>query len=222
MMAHAYYIPFFFQAVQGTSAKLSGLNILPYGITITLATLVSGTLITISGIHIPFMWFGAGIFAVGSGLLHTLTRSSPMREWFGYQVLAGIGYGAGVQVPFFAVQVVLGATDIPVGSALVVFFQSLGGTVGVAIAQNIFQTSLVKNLERIPGVDVPSVVAAGGADVAGAVPALLLGEVRDTYNSAITTAFLLAVCAAGAAFVVSFGMEWRKIPSAKKETSVEP
>jgi hypothetical protein len=38
MMAQAYYA-FYFQAVEGTSAIISGLRSLPYGISITIATL---------------------------------------------------------------------------------------------------------------------------------------------------------------------------------------
>lgn len=35
MTSQTYILPFFFQAVKGTTARISGLDILPYGITIT-------------------------------------------------------------------------------------------------------------------------------------------------------------------------------------------
>lgn len=218
ILALVYFLPFFFQAVQGTSAKASGLSILPFGITTAIATLIGSAIITFGGIYIPFMWLGAALLAIGTGLLHTLHRSSPMREWFGYQVISGIGFGVGVQIPFFAIQVVLDATDIPVASALIAFCQSLGGTVGSAIAQNVFQSQLVKSLGKIPGIDVDGVVTAGGAGVADAVPPQLLGAARDAYNVAITSAFLVAVVSAGVCFVASLGMEWRTIPKTKKKT----
>jgi hypothetical protein len=216
VLALVYYAPFFFQAVQGATAKTSGISILPFGVSSTITTLAGSAIITLSSIYIPFMWLGAATFAVGTGLLHTLHRSSPLKEWFSYQLLSGIGYGMGVQVPYFAIQVILEPTDIPVASALIAFCQSLGGTAGTAIAQNIFQSTLVKNLEKIKGIDVDSVVAAGGAGVAGAVPAPLSDSARDAYNIAITSAFLVSVAAAAVSFIASGGMEWRTIPKTKK------
>ncbi|OBT95422.1 hypothetical protein VE01_05154 [Pseudogymnoascus verrucosus] len=218
ILALSYFLPFFFQAVQGSSAKTSGLSILPFGITTAIATLISSAIVTLSGIYIPFMWLGAALLAVGTGLLHTLHRSSLMREWFGYQVISGIGFGIGVQIPFFAIQVVLDAADIPVAGALIAFCQSLGGTIGAAVAQNVFQSSLVGNLNKIPGIDVNRVVSAGGVGVVDVVPAPLLGGVRDAYNVAISSAFLVAVASAGVCFVASLGMEWRTIPRTKKKT----
>ena len=218
ILSLVYFLPFFFQAVQGSSAKASGLSILPFGITTAIATLISSAIVTLSGIYIPFMWLGAALLAIGTGLLHTLHRSSPMSAWFGYQVISGIGFGIGVQIPFFAIQIVLDAADIPVASALMAFCQSLGGTVGAAVAQNVFQSSLVRNLNKILGIDVDRVVTAGGAGVVDAVPAPLLGAARDAYNVATTSAFLVAVASAGVCFVASLGMEWRTIPKTKKKT----
>ncbi|OBT52494.1 hypothetical protein VE04_05866 [Pseudogymnoascus sp. 24MN13] len=200
ILALSYFLPFFFQAVQGSSAKITGLSILPFGITTAIATLISSAIVTLSGIYIPFMW-----------------RRAP-REWFGYQVISGIGFGIGVQIPFFAIQVVLDAADIPAAGALIAFCQSLGGTIGAAVAQNVFQSSLVGNLNKIPGIGVNRVVSAGGVGVVDVVPAPLLGGVRDAYNVAISSAFLVAVASAGVCFVASLGMEWRTIPRTKKKT----
>ena len=162
------------------------------------------------------MWLGAAVFTVGSGLLHTLARSSPMKEWFGYQVLGGIGYGVTVQIPFFAIQVVLSQVDIPSASALIALSQSLGGAVGLAISQNIFQSSLKSHLGRIRGIDQQGVVASGGVGLDGIVQAQYLDPVRDAFGAAIADAFLLAIAAAGLAFVVSMAIEWRRIGPVKE------
>ena len=49
-------------------------------------------------------------------MLYTLKVNSGAGKWIGYQILAGIGAGAGVQIPFIAVQVVLSDRDMPTGS----------------------------------------------------------------------------------------------------------
>jgi len=49
-------------------------------------------------------------------MLYTLKVNSGAGKWLGYQILAGAGAGAGVQIPFIAVQVVLSDKDMPTGS----------------------------------------------------------------------------------------------------------
>jgi hypothetical protein len=49
-------------------------------------------------------------------MLYTLKVNSGAGKWLGYQILAGTGAGAGVQIPFIAVQVVLSDKDMPTGS----------------------------------------------------------------------------------------------------------
>ncbi|KAB5580054.1 major facilitator superfamily domain-containing protein [Coniochaeta sp. 2T2.1] len=211
MTSQSYILPFYFQAVKGTSARVSGLDILPYGITIVVSTIVSGSFITMSGYHIPWMWLGSAVFTVGAGLLHTLNRDTPMSRWFGYQIVGGIGYGVTVQIPFFAIQVVLGQVDIPTASALVALCQSLGGAVGLAISQNIFQNELVGNLAELPAVDTQTVVASGGVALETIVSAEWVLPVREAFGGAIAQSYLMAIACAGAAFVASLVIPWARI-----------
>ena len=121
LYTHIFYLPFYFQAVKGTTAEGSGIRTIPYLVSITLASIVIGGSITTFGWYTPFMWFGAAIFTIGSGMLYMLQVGSGAGRWIGYQILTGIGAGAGVQIPFIAVQVVLSAKDMPTGST----YQSL-------------------------------------------------------------------------------------------------
>ena len=49
-------------------------------------------------------------------MLFTLEVDSSDATWIGYQILAGAGAGACIQIPFIAVQVVLSEKDMPTGS----------------------------------------------------------------------------------------------------------
>ena len=49
--------------------------------------------------------------------MSTLKVDSSIGTWIGYQILAGAGAGACVQIPFIAVQVVLEEKDMPIGNA---------------------------------------------------------------------------------------------------------
>ncbi|KAF4969962.1 hypothetical protein FSARC_2915 [Fusarium sarcochroum] len=216
MTTQSYHLPFYFQAVKGTDPQTSGVDILPHGVTVTVATLIIGSVITWLGYYVPFMWAGSAIFTTGAALLHTISQSTPMSKWFGYEVVAGAGFGIAIQIPVFAVQVVLGAADIPLGTVLIILSQASGGSVGLSISQNVFQNSLHKKLKSIPGIDVPAVIAAGGTDLETIVSDESLATVRDAFRYGISNAFLVSTALGGAAFLASIGMERKKILSKKK------
>jgi hypothetical protein len=104
-------------------------------------------------------------------------------------------------------------SDLPTATSISVFFQFFGGAIFLAISENIFVSSLVKNLHiYAPQVNAEAVVIAGaqglrevvaaGPDLQGALLA---------YDKAITTTFYLTAAGGVAAFFCSFGMEWRSV-----------
>ncbi|RGP81048.1 hypothetical protein FLONG3_837 [Fusarium longipes] len=215
MTTQTYHLPFYFQAVKGVDPQTSGINILPHGVTTTVATLIIGTVITWLGYYVPFMWMGSAIFTTGAGLLYTIDQGTPMGQWFGFEVLAGAGFGLAIQIPIFAVQVVLGTADIPLGTVLVIISQALGGSVGLSISQNVFQNSLRARLEEIREIDVESIISAGGIDLDHIVTGDALSYVRDAFRHGVSNAFLVSTSLAGAAFLAGMRMERRKIESKK-------
>ena len=201
---HIYYLPFYFQAVKGTSAEGSGIRSIPYLVSVTLASIVIGGAITTFGYYTPFMWFGAAIFTLGAGMLYTLRVSSYAGFWIGWQLLAGVGAGAGVQIPFIAVQVVLSAKDMPTGNALAIFFNSLGGAISISVAQNIFSNTLEKQIPlQAPGAMPAVIIAAGASHVREVTPIDQLDGVLQAYNVAVTRSFILPIVMGGLTFIAS-------------------
>ena len=215
-VSHIFYLPFYFQASKGTTAEGSGIRTIAYLCSITLSSIVIGGLITVVGWYTPFMWAGSALFTVGAGMLYTLKVDSNASQWIGYQVLAGLGAGASVQIPFVAVQVVTSSKDMPTANALVMFFNSLGGAVAISIAQNIFINSLAKEIPKYaPGIDPKIVINAGATYVRQVVPKAYLAGVLEAYTKAITTALVLSIATAVIATLTSFGMEWKSIKGKK-------
>ena len=230
---HIYYLPFYFQAVRHTSASASGVRLLPYLIAVFTTALVSGALITKAtrGYYLPFLTLGAAILTAGCALISTLRPQSTEPQWFGYEVLTGIGFGMSFQIPYSAVQVVLSPEDLPIGNALIVFFQALGGALAVGIGQNVLSNTLLQQLkQKLPQLDASAVVAAGATNVGESVasvssPALVEG-VRDAYSLALSRTYILPIVAAGVAVLVSLGVENRSVKKAEgkgmeKEGGVE-
>ena len=141
-------------------------------------------------------------------MLYTLKVNSPNGHWIGYQSLVGVGAGAGVQIPFIAVQVVSSVKDMPIANACVLIFNSLSGASSISIAQKIFVNTLAKEIPKyVPDFDPQIVAQASATNLRAVGPLELLSGVLHGYNSAIITAFILAIACSCIAFLVSLGME---------------
>lgn len=221
LYAHMYYLPFYFQASRGVSAQASGIRTIPYLLSNPLASLLIGAAVAKFGWYTPFMYLGSALFTVGSGLLYTLQVDSTAAKWISYQILAAFGVGASIQIPYAAVQVVLAQKDLPVGTALVIFFNSLGGALATSIAEAIFSNTLRHELTRqVPQIDPNLIINAGATRLREVVtPPALLPAVLRVYDTAVTRAFLLSIAAGGLAFLSSLGMEWRSVKGQKVEVA---
>jgi len=218
MVLQSYFWPIYFQSVRNTSARDSGINLLPSIVSNSLGTACAGWIASRSGHYVPLMWIGAPILAVGGGLYQLIRPDSPRGQWIAFQIMSGVGYGICSQMPILAVQVVLSKADVPTGLVMVMFFQVLGGALAPSVGQNIFTDKLLRTLRDVRGIDAAAVLAAGGTEFRDMVPPQLLDAVIDAFNTALRAVFWVAVASSAIAWIVSWAMEWRKLPDSKKET----
>ncbi|KAL5533396.1 hypothetical protein ACEPAF_5172 [Sanghuangporus sanghuang] len=216
LYTHIYYLPFYFQAVLGTSAEGSGIRSIPYLVSITISSLIVGALITKIGYYVPFLWVGSAVFTVGAGLLFTLQVATSTGKWIGYQILSGLGAGAGLQVPYLAVQAVLNSKDMPIGNAIIMFSNALGGSIAISVAQNIFRNTLLSSIPKhSTGIDADAVASSGATQIRQIVPPDQLNGVLIAYTYALDRAFILPIAVGGSAFVVSLFVEWNTVKGKK-------
>ncbi|KAG9249098.1 MFS multidrug transporter [Calycina marina] len=215
-----FYLPIWFQAVQGTSAIQSGIRSLPLILSMTFSSIVSGAVIGIIGYYVPFMIGGCAVLAVGTGLLTMLEPNSSKGVWIGYQILVGLGTGAANQQAVLAVQTVLEQKDIPIGTALVIFAQTLGGAIAIAIGQSIFRQELTKNIIKFaPDLDPIFVIGVGASHIQDLFDKKHVPSIRQAYNDAITAAMFVAIAFACIAIVFACLVEWKSVkPPVKKTT----
>ena len=173
--------------------------------------MVSGVLITLLGHYIPFMWLGSILVTIGAGLMTTLQNTSPSSSIIGFQLLAGLGAGLSNQIPFSAVQMAVAKDQVVIGSALVSLCNSLGTILGVAIAQPLFVTELVVQLQKIKGINAIAVARAGPVDLQKTVSPQALELAREALGLSLGRPFILVAVSGGLAFCCSLAMEWRKL-----------
>ncbi|KAL4747082.1 hypothetical protein BDW72DRAFT_23669 [Aspergillus terricola var. indicus] len=218
-----YYLPIFFQSVRGSSAMTSGIQLLPLMLATVVSSVLTGILVTVFGYYTPFLIGSTAIASIGGGLITLYSIDISSGKWIGYQILLGAGVGAGFQVPMTAVQTSLASKpdDIPQGTAAVMFFQTLGGALFIAVAQSLFQNGLIEGVVKYaPSVDPGAIVEAGATEMRHVLEQLgqldqlenvilaFLDGLRDTYR--LSLALFLA------AFVVACFFEWRSVKEGGK------
>ena len=219
-----FYLPLYFQSIKGASATKSGIQVLPLLLSTVLSSIVAGGLITAFGYYTPFVIIGTTLFCIGSGLISTYTIDMPFGKWFGYQILTGAGVGVGFQIPLIAVQTVLPLEDVPVGTACVMFFQSLGGALFIAVAQTVFQNGIIRGTHQfIPELDPSILLRAGATEIRDVLARLglqdqLEGALR-AYMVGLTNSFRVTVACTAAAVVAACVYEWKSVkdPEVKKK-----
>lgn len=115
VLCASYYLPVYFQAIKNASPMMSGVYILPSILSQLVFAVTSGALskifpqiiakysaLTVNlvgkfGYYLPWAVFCGIATAIGGGLISTFTPSTPVGKWVGYQIILGVGRGAGFQ-----------------------------------------------------------------------------------------------------------------------------
>lgn len=192
--------------------------ILPLIVGMIISVLLAGSLVTLVGYYTPFMIVSSVLAAIGAGLITTFRVNTSAAKWIGYEVLFGFGFGLGFQQPFMAAQVVLDAQDVPTGTAVIVFAQTLGGALFVSVGQNVFTNRLIDGLKSsVTGIDPMVVLKTGATKVKHSIEPQLVDAVLVVYNKALTHVFSIATAVACVSLIGAAGMEWRSVKSKKRQ-----
>ncbi|PQE07206.1 major facilitator superfamily transporter protein [Rutstroemia sp. NJR-2017a BVV2] len=207
-----YFLPIWFQAIQGIKAFDSGTRILPTTLGTVLFSFVAGFGVAKTGYYTPFMIVGAALQLIGASLSTTFHVSSPATQWVIYQLIFGAGAGLGIQQAHTAAQTVLAAADVPTGAVILIFAQIMGGTIWLSVAQNILTSQLLHGLkDSVPSLNSQMILDMGATELRGLVGAQNLDGVLVVYNHGITRVFCCAVALSAAALIAAAGMEWKSI-----------
>jgi MFS family permease len=207
--------------VNGSSATESGYQILPLLGGLILSAVLSGQYVSRTG-HYRWLIFGALVtMATGLFLLSNLRADAPLPVLWVWMFVTGLGVG-----PTFAVFTLIVQNSVPVerlGAATsnLTFFQSVGGTVGLAITGTIFATTLAEELPRrlaaagVPleigglaggsGADALTGVGDRGGAILAAVPEAVRPQVEPFIPAIVDAIHQAFSIATASTFVVGIG-----------------
>ena len=237
-----YYISLFAQGVVGFSATNSGFILTPLMITAIAGSIVSGQLVGRIGKYKLIAIIGAVISVVGMGLLLRLDVHSTSTDVVVSMLVLGLGLGVSMSLYTLVVQNAL-PKKIGQASAGLMFFRSIGSTVGLAAMGSILNTAYpmafknalpaaLRQPQVLSTFNNPQILLQPGvrdqlhkaANAQGpqALAALnsILEAVKVGLSQSIHTVFLVSVLAAAVSLVVVFFLKeipLRGGPAKKKE-----
>ncbi|GAB1317426.1 Efflux pump gsfJ [Madurella fahalii] len=217
---HIYYLPIYFQSIQGMTPIESGVRNLPINIGCFLS-IAAGFAVSVYGrLWAPLMAFGSAIATIGGGLLYTLAIDSSAGQYIGYQVITGVGTGIALQIPLMSNQAVVMPMDIPAVSAITLFFQIIGGSFSVSCAQAAFTTTIVRRVNAYaPGVDPTSLLHIGATELRGRFEGAELEGILLAYMEGLQVAFAIAIALLGIGFLLTLVPKWNAFrPGDEKKT----
>jgi EmrB/QacA subfamily drug resistance transporter len=199
------FLPLYQQTVQGASPTISGLLLTPMMVGVMITSLIAGQLTTRTGRYKALPILGAGGMALGMYLLSMLGVNTSRFTSAMYMVVLGLGMGFLMQMTTLLAQNSVQPRDIGVASSSRLFFQQIGGSIGVSAFGAIFARRLLEALASVsPGVHLST---GGGqfnpATVKG-LPATVQHDVFYAITYAIHGVFLWAIPAALLAFVLAW------------------
>lgn len=209
-----YYLPTYYQVVRGYKPAESGYLLLPIIIAAILGSLVHGVGTSIFGYYAPFMLFASIIQPISAGLITTFGLHTALPELIAYSTLSGLAYGVGFSGPQNAVQTMLSAEDVPLGLSIMLFGQSFGPAIAVAVAQVLFTNRLASNLGGLtPGFNSPVIEESGLIEIMLEVPQSKVSAALVEVNRSITQTLYLAVGLGCATILGSLSIEWKSVKS---------
>ena len=194
MFGATVYLSQYFQSARGMSPTEAGLMSVAMVGGLLVSSIVTGRIISETGLWKRYLVGGMVLVVTGMGLLGTIDATTSL-IWVGvFMAVLGLGLGATMQNLVLAVQNNTAQADIGAASSVVAFFRSIGGSVGVSVLG-----ALLAHQVSAKVLDGLAAMGVDGSHESGAIPDLdaLPAPVRALYESAFGEAtghvFLAAV-----------------------------
>ncbi|HEY3880950.1 MAG TPA: MDR family MFS transporter [Trebonia sp.] len=145
------FLPFYQQTVQGASPTVSGLLMTPLMVGSALTSVLAGTLTSKTGKYRMWPIIGGLGMAVGMFLLSRIGVATTRWETGLDYVVLGLGMGCMMQMMSLIAQNSVELKDMGVASSARMFFQQMGGSLGVAAFGAVFASKLTSALSGAAG-----------------------------------------------------------------------
>jgi EmrB/QacA subfamily drug resistance transporter len=211
-------LPQYLQIVQGSSATVAGLQMIPLVLGIMVGAMSSGITISKTGRYKVFPLLGTVLMTVALvSLSFIVGAETSIWALVPLMVMLGVGLGFNFQPAVLAVQNAVPPREMGVATSSVTFFRQMGATIGTAAFLSVLFSRLPAEIEDAVAESAagdPRVAEAlqsgrlaGGADLSDTsfiqdLPDYLALPFKTGFSESIDLVFLIAAGAAALGFVV--------------------
>jgi EmrB/QacA subfamily drug resistance transporter len=198
------FLPLYQQTVQGATPTVSGLLLTPMMLGSTITSIVAGQAVTRTGRYKMFPIIGGAVMAVGMFMLSKLGVTTTRVDSSIDYVVLGLGMGFLMQMVSLIAQNSVELKDMGVASSARMFFQQIGGSLGVAAFGAVFASRLNDVMRAAAG--SAHLNASGGQldpALVNSLPPATRHEVFYAISHAIQGVFVWVVPATVVIFVVA-------------------
>jgi hypothetical protein len=207
MLGGITFLPTFLQYVQGVSATMSGIRMLPMVLGIMLSMIGSGNVVSSTGRYKIFPVVGSVGMIGGLYLLSLLNEHTGFWLASLYMFVLGVGVGLCMQIPLIAVQNTIDYADLGVATSGMTFLRTIGSSFGVAVFGGVYSGQLTRKLQAalvsdpLPTRVSPTVVQSPAG--LHALPASVAAPFIHVYAQSVHVVFLTGAPIAGLALVLA-------------------
>ncbi|KAL3480069.1 major facilitator superfamily domain-containing protein [Aspergillus californicus] len=213
-----YYLPLFFQAVQGLSARDSGFRTIAYVVSSALGVGIAVAAMTKLRHLNPLLIAGSSIFWISTGLFTTFKVDSSTAYIVGIQILAGVGFGLCVLCQTVCPRLVLSKKDVQLCHSVTLMLQVLASTLSIQVANIALGRIMSSNIAALNLPPATQQAALADLDnIRDSVAPEIVDAVLDALSDAFRKAFNIGIATAAVAWAFSLCVEWRRLEGKEKK-----
>lgn len=202
-----YYIPLYFQFVQGDSGTMSAVRLLPFICFYVVTILLCGWYMPKTGYYI-FWYLASGIFMlIGSVLMYTVRYDTNPSKIYGYSILMGTGM-ATTQAAYAVGPTIVEPERVAECIQFLSISQGQSQLIGLAVASAIFQSQTISGLTSLLAGqgysqdDIQGAIAGARSTLLTELSPELKAKALDVIVHSISKVYVMAI-SAGALYVIA-------------------
>jgi EmrB/QacA subfamily drug resistance transporter len=151
MFGSTVYLSQYFQTARGMSPTEAGLMSIAMVGGLSISSVVSGRVISATGLWKRWLVGGMVLVVIALGLLGTIDETTSLVAIGAFMAMLGIGLGATMQNLVLSVQNNVKMADMGSASSVVAFFRSMGGSIGVSVLGALLASQVAANVASATG-----------------------------------------------------------------------
>lgn len=210
-----FFLPIYFQAVLGASPILSGAYLLPFVLSLSAASVITGVSVRKTGRYTEAIRISCLLTSLAFGLFMDLSTHASWSKIIIFQVLAGLGVGPNFLAPLIALQALVSPGSVASATATMMFMRQISTALSVVIGGVIFQNQMHKHyamlLQSGLSPQLASRLTDGGAasltTLVRGLPMVEQEAVKYAYTESLQKTWIIYVCIGMVGFIVSFAIQ---------------